>query len=605
MSGIVGIVNLDGAPVSRPILTEMTDHLCFRGPDAQNVWIDGNVGFGHTMLRTTWESEGEHQPFSLDGRVWITADARVDDRENLVDKLKAKGQEVSSAAPDVELILHAYHAFGENCVEHLLGDFAFAVWDGHRRSLFCARDHLGIKPFYYFRSGKTFVFSNTLNCVRRHPDVSGELNDLAVADFLLFNLNQDKATTTFSDIQRIPPAHSLTISKDGCVSRRYWSMPVDEPVYYKRSSDYVDRFTELLNLAVRERTRTPWIGVFMSGGLDSSTLAATASRLSDRRPALEAFTAVFDRLIPDEERYYSGLVAQRLGIPIHYRVRDDNVIDPEWSRRPIRTPEPAAYSVARAQELDRYRSLAEHGRVYFYGEGPDNALTYEWQPYLAYLARGRRWTRLTQGIFQHVVAHRRILPMDTILSYGRRVAGEADEPGFPPWLDDGFAARTDARARWEAMRTPSDAPHPVRPAGFRSFASPLWQRVFEATDPGYTEAPVEVRHPYLDLRLLRYMLSVPPLPWCRRKHLMRQAMRNILPEEVLRRDKAPVAGSPVFQTVQRTGMQPMVPTGELFKYVDPGKVPSAMASDASEFWLNLRPVLLNHWLWCSSVLRSE
>src|SRR5579864_3559412 len=344
MSGIVGIVNLDGAPVSRLLVKEMTAHLAFRGPDAQSMWIEGEVGFGHTMLRTTWESEGEHQPFSLDGQVWITADARVDDRENLVEKLASKGQEVVSAAPDAELILRAYHAWGEHCVEHLLGDFAFAIWDRHLQRVFCARDNLGIRPFYYFQSGKTFVFSNTLNCVRRHPDVSSKLSDLAVADFLLFALNQDSATTTFSDIQRVAPAHSLTVSKDRCVSRRYWSMPIDEPVYYRRNSDYVDQFSELLRLAIRDRTRTPWMGVLMSGGLDSSALAATACQLSGHRPAVAAFTYVFDYLIPDEERYYAGLVADRLGIPIHYSVRDDKVIDPEWDRRPLRTPEPAAYS---------------------------------------------------------------------------------------------------------------------------------------------------------------------------------------------------------------------------------------------------------------------
>src|ERR1700756_5000969 len=126
MSGIVGIVNLDGAPVNRALLKTMTDHLAFRGPDAQSMWVDdkaGNVGFGHTMLRTTWESEHERQPFSLDGQVWITADARIDDRDNLVEKLASKGHEMTAAEPDSELILHAYHAFGEHCVDHLLGDF--------------------------------------------------------------------------------------------------------------------------------------------------------------------------------------------------------------------------------------------------------------------------------------------------------------------------------------------------------------------------------------------------------------------------------------------------------------------------------------------------
>src|SRR5260221_3967749 len=156
MSGIAGIVNLDGATVDRLLLKQMSDHLTVRGRDAENMWIEGNVGFGHTMLRTTWESEHESQPLSLDGQVWITADARVDDRESLVEKLKSKGQEVTCAAPDVELILRAYHAFGEQCVDHLLGDFAFAIWDRNLRRIFCARDHLGIKPFYYFQSGKAF-----------------------------------------------------------------------------------------------------------------------------------------------------------------------------------------------------------------------------------------------------------------------------------------------------------------------------------------------------------------------------------------------------------------------------------------------------------------
>ena len=599
MSGIVGIVNLDGAPVDRSLLKTMTDYLAPRGPDAQDLWIDGNVGFGHTMLRTTWESKHEHQPFSLDGQVWITADARIDDRETLVGELKAKGQEVVCAAPDVELILHAYHAFGEECVEHLIGDFAFAIWDGRIRRIFCARDQMGVRPFYYFQSGKTFVFSNTLNCVRLHPDVSDKLNDLAIADYLLFDMNQDKATTTFADIQRIAPAHSLAVSKDHCVSRRYWSMPIDEPVYYKHNSDYVDRFTELLTQAVRDRSRADWIGVHMSGGLDSSSLAAAACQL--RRPAVAAFTHVFDHLIPDQERYYSGLVADRLGIPIHYTVCDDMVMDPEWDRRPYRTPEPSAYSVNRTYDLPVYRDLAEHGRVIFWGEGPDNALDYEWQPYLAYLARGRRWSRLTRDIFQHVLVHRRIVPMSAILSYGKRSAEEAHEQAFPPWLDDEFASRTDARARWEATRSPAASLHPVRPLGFQSIDSTIWQRLFESFDPGFTEAPVEFCHPYVDLRLFRYMLSVPPLPWCRRKHLIRQAMRSILPEEVLRRNKAPLVESPTFNTVRRIGMRPMVPGEAILKYVNPRKVPGTMPNDASEFRLNLRPAILNHWLQFSNV----
>ena len=258
----------------------MTSFMAFRGPDAQEIWIDGNVGFGHALLKTTDESEHERQPFTLDGRVWIVADARVDARRELVPQLKAHGHEnLSPDAPDVELILRAYQIWGENCVEHLLGDFAFAIWDGPQQRLFCARDHLGVKPFFYAHLGQKLIFSSSLDCIRQHPAVSDRLNDLAIADFLLFDLNQDLATTSFADIQRIPPAHSAKWSADGHATAPLLDPPHRRAGFIPQVEDYVDRFKELLDQAVDDRLRTKKICVFMSGGLDSPTLAATACRL--------------------------------------------------------------------------------------------------------------------------------------------------------------------------------------------------------------------------------------------------------------------------------------------------------------------------------------
>ena len=191
MSGIVGTINLDRAPVDQRLLRGMTDSLAYRGPDAQEIWNNRNVGLGHTMLCTTHESTNEHQPCSLDGEVWITADARIDRRDELIRALQSKCREVQKNVTDVDLILHAYHVWGVNCAEHLLGDFAFAIWDGRGQKLFCARDHFGIKPFFYGRVGNHLVFSNTLNCLRMHPAISDQLNEQAVADFLLFGSNRD------------------------------------------------------------------------------------------------------------------------------------------------------------------------------------------------------------------------------------------------------------------------------------------------------------------------------------------------------------------------------------------------------------------------------
>src|SRR5512145_1109164 len=186
MSGIAGIVNLDGAPIDRELLSCMADYLSFRGPDAQEIWIDANVGFVHTMLRATSRAETEKQPATLESRLWITADARIDGE--------------SSALTDPELILHAYQTWGEDCLKHLIGDFALAIWDRHSRSLFCARDHFGVKPFFYARIANSLIFSNTLNALRIDGRVSDALNEVAIGDYLLFGLNQDTSTTTFRDI---------------------------------------------------------------------------------------------------------------------------------------------------------------------------------------------------------------------------------------------------------------------------------------------------------------------------------------------------------------------------------------------------------------------
>src|SRR6185436_10641280 len=138
--------------------------------------------------------------------------------------------------------------------------------------------------------------SNTLDCVRLHPLVSAELNDPAIGDYLLFGFNQDLTTTSFADVQRLAPAHRATFSADGVRVERYWRLPVDEPIRYRRASDYEEHFRELLETAVGDRLRTDRVGIFMSGGLDSGTLAATACELllrTDASTKVRAFTIVW------------------------------------------------------------------------------------------------------------------------------------------------------------------------------------------------------------------------------------------------------------------------------------------------------------------------
>jgi len=598
MSGIVGIVNLDRAPVDQRLLERMTEFMTFRGPDAQEVWSEGHVGFGHTLLKITDNTEPERQPFTLDGRVWIIADARVDARRDLIVKLQSKGHEdLKADATDVELIVRAYHVWGEQCVEHLLGDFAFAIWDSRRKTLFLARDHLGVKPLFYAHVGQSIIFSNTLESIRHHPDVSRKLNDLAIADFLLFGVNQELGTTCFADIRRLPPAHCGNWSKTGTTVRRFWTMPVDEPQYFSDPDDYTERFRELVRAAVSDRLRTKHVGVFMSGGLDSTTLAFTAVEIMRKRstPSVPiAFTTVLDGIVDNNEAAFVAMVAKKLQIPVHYHRMQFGYLDDKLES----TPEPVGDPLAMQWERRQFSWISSQARMCLYGEGPDNALSYEWRPHLSYLIAQRRLLRLAHDLVFHMLAHRRIPLLPTVF---RNLRKKPEVIGltlhYPTWFETSFESHLDLRGRWnQYMDKRIDLTvHPVHPKAYESFIGPLWAPLFEGFDAANTSAPLVVSHPYVDLRLLRYLLSVPVLPWCRSKYLVRRAMRGALPAAVLQRPKSPLTSDPAWEWARQAALPPLHPSAALATYVRTDLVSKDLQSPGI-FRANLRVRGLNQWL---------
>jgi asparagine synthase (glutamine-hydrolysing) len=598
MSGIVGILNRDGAPVDWLLLQRMTESLRFRGPDAQELWSEGPVGFGHTLLRTTEESATERQPWSLDGGYFITADARIDGRDELLAKLKAKGSALLAGVPDVQLILHAYRAWGEGCLEHLIGDFAFAIWDAVERRLFCARDHFGVKPFYYADLPHCLVFSNTLNCVRLHPDVSGELNRQVIECFLEGQGCSDPTITAFAQIQRLPAAHRLRWSESEGTARmeRYWTLPQDEPIRYARASEYIDQFRALLRQAVADRLRTGNVVVTLSGGLDSTTIAAVARQVLARRyPAFElhAHTAVYDRLIPDRERHYAGLVARYLGIPIHYHVIDDYLPYDQWERPELHAPEPVVNPLRRSG-MELWKQMATRSRVVLCGHGPDDLLRFPFGRHLAGLWRERRYGRLLVDLGQYVRVHRRLSKRRVRALLARGTAARTNPPAVRPEsrpmaplrgaLDGGESPSRERQAAWEAI------------------AGPFWSFELEGNDPGLSLVPLEPRFPFFDLRLVRYLLALPPIPWCLNKTLLRRAMRGMLPDPILRRAKAPLPADPVvvhFQQDAARWIEHHEPSPALVNYVSPDMFPLRLdrGNCAGEnLWRPLRILSLDLWL---------
>ncbi len=599
MSGIVGLVNVDGKPIDRPLLARLSETMEFRGPDAQEIWSRGAVGFGHAMLHTTPESRRCRQPCSLDDRVWIVADARVDAQADLRRKLRAAGAECPPNASDAELILHAYRIWGEECVRHLVGDFAFAIWDARRETLFCARDHFGVKPFFYAHAGNGLVFANTLNCVRQHPQVGDDLNDLAIADFLLFGVKQDAAATAFAGIWRLPPAHCMSWSQGTLRVVRYWDFAVTQERRYADAGDYVAEFMEHLQAAVADRLRSDRIGVLMSGGLDSASIAVVAQSLLSMQHDefdLRAYTCVFDRLFADEERQFAALTAQALGIPIQYLVADDYTLFERWETPALKLPEPADEPLA-AVYIDQAAQMAARSRVALTGWDGDALLSIKENGAGGAVNRCVRFARAAW----HDLSRGRWPRLDLRARVNRLFFGVPEAPFAPPeWLNPSLIEELDLPARWREVHARSDVCASGHQETYRILNSPLLTNLLENYDPGVTRIPVETRHPFLDIRVVEYVLSLPVSPWCIDKRLLRTAMRDRLPESIRHRPKTPLLGDPVIELLQRADRRWLDTFGEspaLDRYVDSRVLRSVPDTrDPDKAWIDMRPLCLNRWL---------
>jgi len=591
-----------GAPIDRALLQALAQFLSYRGPDARDTWSSGSVGFGHTMLRTTRESIHERQPASLDGQFWITADARIDCRGELQERLEKEGRKPERPATDSGFILQAYAVWGEECVHYLRGDFAFAIWDARRKTLFCARDHFGIKPFYYAELGDLFLFSNTLDCLRLHPQVSEKLNEAAVGDFLLFGLNCDVATTIFRDIRRLAPAHCLTISAEGLQIRRYWTAPTNGSIRYRHPDDYVEHFQILLQSAVADRLRVDRAGILLSGGLDSGAVATTAREIANTSfgsADLRAYTVVYESLISDQDGPHAAQVADFLHIPIRYLSRDGLGAFERWNDPELSWPEPVDDPFF-AGLFDQFRMIAADCRVVLSGEGSDNLMHFQMWPYAQHMLQEWDYRHLLTEMPLYL--RRRASPWPGIR---RRVKGffgeDSTVPIFPSWLAPDFARRLNLEARWkEWSELPGARPHPLLPKAHASLSLPHWADMFEHENPGVSRCPVEVRHPFLDLRVVDFLLALPPFPWFFEKTLLREAMVGRLPESIRLRPKTPLAGDPLTQQLRRPDaawLDEVQWIEDIDRFVNRSSLsPLRAEKGVEQANADVRPLCLNFWL---------
>jgi asparagine synthase (glutamine-hydrolysing) len=604
MSGFAGVVRADGETPDAKLIERMAERLAFRGPDATQVWTRPGAGFGFTLLRTGPSPQAARQPFSLDGRVWLLGDVRLDGREELLRRLEQHGEEVAVDATNEELILRAWRQWVEKSFEILIGDFSFALWDAEARQLWCVRDLIGARPFFYAHFAGQLIFSNTLDAVRLAPDVSAKLDLHFIGDFLLQSWCPDAERSAFLDIRRLPAGHALKYSNGDLVVRRCASLPIEEPLFLRRREEYVEQFRGHLEQAVRDRLPEEPAGIFMSGGLDSTSVAAVASKVQAARGvwnSLRAYTVDYAPLFEDEEGGFASRTAQHLGIPID--ILSGASCPPFGGREDssLRTPEPCAEPFF-ALHVEHYRQVAQRARVVFSGDGGDDLLTGRAWPYLLYLLRQGRLGTIAGAFGGYALRHGSLPPLRAgIRTRFRRWMGRADEMlDYPKWLEPSFEQELRLRDRWQELQEPAKTVHPLHAEGYASLTGSFWSGVFELEDAGWTGVPVESRAPLLDQRLLCFLLRVPPVPWCMKKELLRTATHGLLPEEVRVRKKTPLRGDPLLVHAEKNGWKPILADGaceRLSKFVN-CKMLSATSCPALglSLWADLRPIALDYWL---------
>lgn len=304
MCGICGVINLDlQEPLNPANLVKMTGALRHRGPDDEGFYVEGPVGFGHRRLAIIDLATGKQPIANEDGTIWIVCNGEIYNYQELRQGLLKAGHLFSSAS-DTEVILHAYEMYGPDCVNRLNGMFALAIWDWGRRRLLLARDRAGIKPLYYTKSPGVFLFGSELKAILEHPAIERRLDLTALQQYLSLEY-VPTPRTIFTGINKLPPGHTLILepSRDQASVQSYWDMSLarSEGRGAQRIEDYLTEFKDIFTGVIRqELTADVPVGVLLSGGLDSSAIAAQAAKLASRK--VQSFTVAFEDPSFDESR---------------------------------------------------------------------------------------------------------------------------------------------------------------------------------------------------------------------------------------------------------------------------------------------------------------
>jgi asparagine synthase (glutamine-hydrolysing) len=619
MSGICGSVRFRSGSDAPPgdTLDSMLKPAAFRGPDGTGMWHDRDVELGHLALHVTPESVHEPQPLEDPGEsLVLVADARLDNREELIRELRPTPRAAREGIGDGRLILEAYRRWGDDCAAKLLGDFAFAVWDRKTRRLFAARDPMGMRGFHYLRVGDRLLFATEAEQILHAPGVPQKLFDPSVGAYLAGAWGPPD-WTFYEGIAQLAPGHALLVSDGGLRTWRFWDLDPEARIRYRRDEEYAEHFKILFEDAVRKRLRSrKMVGLMLSGGTDSGCIAAMAGWLLRQgrdvvAPGVRAYSSAFRELEGSDERHISSPMAAHFGMPVTDVPADDAWPLSGFPRWGPHRDEPFIGVYQRLNERRFQAAVGEGSVLVLTGDRGDEVVG-DWVYDIPGLLRSGRWWTAYRELRAYSGGICRFWKVE--LRNPARAALGRDAPPrvrYPPWIASEFAARVglpdilrqggpEAPLRGSARRKRYG--RIFRPGGHRMA---LWH------DRTAARLGLSWADPWSDRRLAEFVLAIPQHLVNRvsePKRIAHRAMSPIMPPGLTRSTRK-IIPSELFHRGFReretdTVRQLMTePVSESLGYLIPSQVLAeydrylAGNSVRHDFWwpLTLEAWLRAHW----------
>ncbi len=562
MCGIAGYLRNRPSAPDEELLFEMIGRLRHRGPDGSGAYFDERAALGHVRLSLIDLQTGAQPLANEDGTLWIVYAGEAFNYRELRDDLRARGHRFSTAT-DTEVVLHLYEEYGPAALHRINGQFALAVWDSRRQELFLARDRLGVRPLYYTRTAQRFLFASEIKALLADPDAPREIDPEALAQVFTF-WSPLPSRTAFRQIREVPPGHHVTVSKDGVTMCRWWSIPPPcaETRWTGSFEEACDRLAALAADAVRLRLRADVpVGSCLSGGLDSSVVAALAAEASGER--LRTFAVGFAHEAFDESAFQLRM-ARHLNSVHTSVVVTGKAIREHFAETILHCEKPLVRTAAIPMLL-LSRLVRDRGcKALLTGEGADEIFggynIFKEAKVRAYWAKEPESSRrplLLRRLYPYVLggAGRGRHFVQSFFAVGPH---DRDDPLLSHRIRWHSGARhlrfLSQEARASLGADPLAALHELLPPEFDSWgvferAQWLEMTTFLCGDLLSAQAErsamangVELRHPFLDVRLVEFAARLPAhwkLRALREKYILKKTFARHLPPPIVERAKQP------------------------------------------------------------------